>query len=383
MASTEGAPIPRIYGRARLAGQVIWATPIEEVVSVRHETEEAGGKGSGSTATTNTTTYNYFANLAVGLCAGPIGRVARIWADGKPLDLDGIIYRTYTGDETQEPDPLIVAREGAGNAPAYRGLAYIVFERLPLADFGNRIPQLSFELMRPLGRLEKMARAVTLIPGTTEFGYEFSTVVRVMGPGQFAPENRHTAHTPSDIEAALDDLQSCCPNLERVAIVVAWFGDDLRAGNCTLTPKVDSAIKQTFPLSWSVAGLTRATAPVVSTVGGRPAFGGTPSDESVKRLIQELIARSIKVTLYPFLMMDVPAGNALTDPWTGAASQPAYPWRGRITCNPAPGQPGSPDGSGAAATQIASFFGTDTTGYRAMVLHYAHSPWRRAASMHS
>ena len=29
-----------------------------------------------------------------------------------------------------------------------------------------------------------------------------------------------------------------------------------------------------------------------------------------------------------------------TDPWTGAASQPAYPWRGRITCDPAPGQRG-------------------------------------------
>src|SRR4051812_2718524 len=145
MASTEGAPIPRVYGRARLAGQVIWATKLEEVVSFHSDTE--GGKG-GPGATTNTTTYSYFANLAVGLCAGPIGRVARIWADGKPLDLHGLTVRSYTGSESQTPDPLIVAREGAGNAPAYRGLAYIVFERLPLADFGNRIPQLSFELMR-------------------------------------------------------------------------------------------------------------------------------------------------------------------------------------------------------------------------------------------
>jgi hypothetical protein len=31
MASTEGAAIPRIYGRARLSGQVIWATNLEEV----------------------------------------------------------------------------------------------------------------------------------------------------------------------------------------------------------------------------------------------------------------------------------------------------------------------------------------------------------------
>ena len=46
MASTEGAPIPRVYGRARLSGQVIWATNLEEVVSHRSDTH-GGGKGSG------------------------------------------------------------------------------------------------------------------------------------------------------------------------------------------------------------------------------------------------------------------------------------------------------------------------------------------------
>ena len=371
MASTEGAPIPRVYGRARLAGQVIWATKIEEVIS-HHSDTDGGGKG-GPTATTNTTTYSYFANFAVGLCEGPIGRVGRIWADGKPLDLVGLTVRTYTGSEDQTLDPLIVAHEGTENTPAYRGLGYVVFERLPLADFGNRIPQLSFEVARPLGRLEKMIRAVTLIPGTTEFGYEPATVVRLMGPGQFAPENRHAAHTACDIVAALDDLQSTCPNVERVALVVAWFGSDLRADHFSLTPKVDSAIKQTFPPSWSVAGLSRIAAPVVSTVDGRPAYGGTPSDDSVTQLIQELHARGLKVTLYPFVMMDFAAGNGLTDPWTGASDQPAYPWRGRITCNPAPGRLGSPDGTAAAATQIDAFFGSGIGDwrYRRMVLHYA------------
>ena len=38
MASTEGAPIPRVYGRARLPGQVIWATNLEEVVSTTSQT---------------------------------------------------------------------------------------------------------------------------------------------------------------------------------------------------------------------------------------------------------------------------------------------------------------------------------------------------------
>src|SRR6187551_1601296 len=120
MASTEGAPIPRVYGRARLAGQVIWATNLEEVITTRSETTGGGGGGKGgvggATVTTDTTTYSYFANLAVGLCEGPIGAVLRIWADGKPLDLSGLTVRSYTGDETQTADPLILAKQG--DAPA-------------------------------------------------------------------------------------------------------------------------------------------------------------------------------------------------------------------------------------------------------------------------
>ena len=371
MASTEGAPIPRVYGRARLSGQVIWATQLEEVVSSRTSSSSGGKGGLFSGPSTTTTTYSYFANFAVGLCEGVIGRVGRVWADGRPLDLHGLTIRVHRGTEDQAPDDLIVAREGAGNAPAYRGLAYVVFERLPLANFGNRIPQLSFEIIRPVGQLERMARAVTLIPGTTEFGYEPSAVVRSLGPGQSAPENRHVSNAESDVIGALDDLQGVCPNLERVAVVVAWFGSDLRAGSCIVRPGVDSASKVTRGGDWSVAGVTRGGAYVVSQVDGRPAFGGTPSDDSVRHLIAELKARGLKVTFYPFVMMDIPAGNGLSDPWNGASSQPAYPWRGRITCAPAPGQAGSPQGTPAAATQVNNFFSGGSWNYRNMILHYA------------
>jgi hypothetical protein len=369
MASTEGAPVPRVYGRARLGGQVIWATELEEVISNR--TENSGGKGGGGGGT-SPTTYSYFANFAVGLCEGPIGRVARIWADGKLLDTTNVTMRVHTGREDQEPDALIVAKEG--DVPAYRGLAYVVFERLSLEKFGNRIPQLSFEIVRPVGKLETMVRAVTLIPGTTEFGYEPSSVVQIVGPGQYAAENRHVAHAASDVEAALDDLQACCPNLERVAVVVAWFGTDLRAGECTIQPGIEVTSKTTHPVAWSAAGLTRATAHAVTQAGGLPAYGSTPSDDSVLHLISELKSRGLKITLYPFVMMDIPADNALLDPWTGGASQPAYPWRGRITCDPAPGQPGTPDGSAGAATQVDAFFGVgDPEGwnYRRLIVHYA------------
>ncbi len=383
MASQEGAPIPRVYGRARLSGQVIWATALVENVRTRTETTGGGGGGGGKsssgsaaspTVTTTTTTYEYFANFAVGLCEGPIGRVLRVWADGKPFDLSGVDYRVYTGTEDQEADPLIVAKEGAGHAPAYRGLAYVVFERLPVAAFGNRMPQLSFEVMRPVGRLESQVRAITLIPGATEFGYDIQAVVRNLGPGRSAPENRHVSYAQTDVIAALDELQAVCPNLERLAIVVTWFGDDLRAGHCRIRPMVDNAAKDTHGATWSVAGLSRHAAYVVSQSEGRAAYGGTPSDASVRRLIAEVKARGLKVTLYPFVMMDVPSTNTLSNPWTGFAPQPAYPWRGEITCFPAPGVEGSPDGTGEAGAQVAAFLsggGGSGWNYRRMILHYA------------
>ncbi len=75
---------------------------------------------------------------------------------------------------------------------------------------------------------------------------------------------------------------------------------------------------------------------------------------------RDLKARGLKVTLYPFVMMDVPGDNRLADPWTGAASQPAYPWRGRITCDPGPGRVGTAEGTAAAEAQVAAFAGTCT-----------------------
>ena len=121
MASTAGAPIPRVYGRARLAGQVIWATNLEEVVNARHPDGRRQGHGrrlDRTTTTTTTYTYSYFANLAVGLCEGPIGAVRRVWADGKPSSISpGSPCAVYRGDETQSADPLIVAKEGAMRRP--------------------------------------------------------------------------------------------------------------------------------------------------------------------------------------------------------------------------------------------------------------------------
>src|SRR5690606_39128422 len=101
----------------------------------------------------------------------------RIWADGKEVDLSRAEIRIHTGSEDQLPDPLIEAKQGAGNAPAYRGTAYAVIERFPIDDYGRRIPQFQFEVLRPVGDLHRRIRSVALIPGATEYGLS-PTLVR-------------------------------------------------------------------------------------------------------------------------------------------------------------------------------------------------------------
>ena len=137
--SSYGSQIPRIYGTMRIAGSVIWSTELIEQ-------EQAGGaKGQPDV------TYSYAVSLAVALSSRPAKSVKRIWADGKLLrGAEGdfkveTIFRFYDGSEDQPIDPLIGSLEGIANTPAYRGLALAVFENLQLAEFGNRIPFLTFE----------------------------------------------------------------------------------------------------------------------------------------------------------------------------------------------------------------------------------------------
>ncbi|MEM7214835.1 MAG: glycoside hydrolase/phage tail family protein [Pseudomonadota bacterium] len=357
LTSTEGTSVPRVYGRNRLSGQIIWATRFEEFVS----REKSSGKGSAGNST-STTTFSYFANFAIGICEGPISGVRRIWADAQELDLTSIEFRFYKGGEDQTVDPLIEAKQGADNSPAYRGTAYIVFEDFPLSKYGNRIPQFSFEVIRSIGKLEKSIRSISVIPGATEYGYE-TDLVGSGGMGEtYNAHNRHTSIASTDWEASIDELQEVCPNLESVSLVVTWYGTDLRAGECDVLP----GVTHIFDVPWLVKGLKRHEVRLVSQIEGRAAFGGTPTDLSILHAIQDLKNRGLKVTINPFLMMDIPEGNLL--PWLDqSVGQPEYPWRGEITCFPPPGANGSADKTIGAREQVTSF----AQKYSVMVRHYA------------
>ena len=153
-ASSYGIALPAVWGTARIAGNIIWAAPLRE----QESTERVGKGGGGSYYTT----YTYFGSFAVALCEGEIAAISRIWANGKLVydnrdtaeasmvaasaDFEARMT-VYVGDETQLASSVIEAIEGAGNVPAYRGVAYVVFDDLPLADYGNVLPNLEFEVI--------------------------------------------------------------------------------------------------------------------------------------------------------------------------------------------------------------------------------------------
>lgn len=402
--SAEGAAINRLYGTMRLGGQVIWASRFEEEVVTTTSTQSGGGGkggGGGGSVTQTSTTYNYYLSFAVAFCeGGERTSIGRIWADGRLLDTGNITFRFYPGTLTQSPDSYIQTVEGSANTPAFRSIAYVMFERMPIGDFGNRMPQITAEITKPIisddpDKLENILQSVTMIPGSGEFVYGTIPYLHDDGYGNSESENVHRLRNTADFMLSLDDLENSLPNIDAVSLVVSWFGDDLRLGNCTVKPCVERHDKTNFPSDWQVNGISRASASAVSTDGqGRPIYGGTPSDQTVVQAIQELKDRGVRVYFYPFILMDIPGGNSLPNPYSNNAAtngQPAFPWRGRITPSPARGYTGTVDKTATAATQMSAFFGScaasdisvsGTTvsytgssptefGYRRMVLHYA------------
>lgn len=157
--STYGAAIPRVYGTCMLSGNVFWVEN-NQLKEVRTK-KKSGGKGGPKTTTK---TYAYYATFAVGLCEGPIAGVLRIWIGSNLIYNAGSTdpatiaasnaaatgFRVYTGSETQDADPRLQATLGVANTPAYRGLAYIVFDDLPLEKYGNSLlgAQVRVEVMQ-------------------------------------------------------------------------------------------------------------------------------------------------------------------------------------------------------------------------------------------
>lgn len=220
MSSAPGNPIPWGYGSYRIAGNAIWANPIQEKTSQ----QSTSGKG-GPTSTV----YTYTVDLAISFGYGP-GNITRIWADSKliydvtskaPISIDtGLSHSSgrpitvpfkptiYTGTAVQDADPTIQASEGVDSTPAFRNQIYMVLEAFPLADFGNRVPSFRAEISSNAS----LSYVKNLFPGAN-----------IIGPGESGVE-------PPTI-CLVDPFNRYAYILDSEAVVVQKLSIDASVGN--------------------------------------------------------------------------------------------------------------------------------------------------------
>ena len=163
--STYGAPIPIQYDDGRLAGNIIYMSPVVETIE-RSRHRQDGVRYYEMVKT-------YTSTFAIAFCENPNAReLARIWVNGKVFvdfrDPDGPYYpalgggyaignldtsvaraeayfTAYSGSEAQVADADISALLGAAETPAYRGTCYIVFKDFPVGEYSG-IPTIEIEL---------------------------------------------------------------------------------------------------------------------------------------------------------------------------------------------------------------------------------------------
>ncbi|MDX1924581.1 MAG: glycoside hydrolase TIM-barrel-like domain-containing protein [Rickettsiaceae bacterium] len=347
ISSIEGRPIPLIYGKGRVDGQLIWARSIKEVPVETSSIRYFADHMNKSTKVD----FLYYATFALGICEGQIDQIDRIWANNELINIADYNYRLYLGTEEQMPDPAMVSINGCPS-PAYRGLAYIVFENFPLAEFGNNIPKFSFEVSRTIERasnlcaLEDKILGVNIIPGSGE--YVCDTIVQTKSHIEMGTNIRtsqinvnNNKKIPDSI-FSLDYLQKICPKIQWVSPVVCWFADSLDIGSCSLYPAIENEYAENIIYSeeWKVANRTRANARVISRDPFQnPLYGGTINDASIVRYLQEIKSRGLRIMFYPLIFVDIQD----------------KPWRGRISGNP---------------QEVRNFF-HKSDGYNNFILHYA------------
>lgn len=148
--SQEGQPRTKVWGTGMTGCNIIFADKTKKHI-VRDD-------GKGGPVTEN---ERFSKTYALRICEGKIDGLLRIIKDEKTVYDVGPFsqmsnednasfaakFRFYDGKEDQMPDSEIEAILGVGNAPAFRGTAYIVFPNDDVTDRGGSIPTYRFEVV--------------------------------------------------------------------------------------------------------------------------------------------------------------------------------------------------------------------------------------------
>lgn len=121
--SSQGLTLPVVYGRTRVAGNLVW---YGDFTTYEHKTTtRQGGKGGGGVKQEDVK-YTYEAAVMMALCEGEIKGVTRIWRDKEKFSSPASLRLTlYKGGEEQPVWPHLQQAKHAAQAISYSGTAYL------------------------------------------------------------------------------------------------------------------------------------------------------------------------------------------------------------------------------------------------------------------
>lgn len=146
--SSQGLTLPVVYGRARVAGNLIWYgdfTTIETKTTTRQ-----GGKGGGGVQQEDTS-YTYEAAVMMALCEGEIKGVGRIWRDKEKFEsLSQLRLNLAKGGDEQPTWTHLQQPKHQAQAINYSGTAYIYSPNYELTK-SAQIYSHNFEVIGKMG----------------------------------------------------------------------------------------------------------------------------------------------------------------------------------------------------------------------------------------
>lgn len=146
--SAYAAAIARIFGKTRVAANLMWYGDFTAIAHTTTTESGGGGKGGGGSVTQSNTTYTYTAAALLLIGRGAINAVPRVWRDKEQITLADLGLSLYAGSAAQTPFPHLTTNH-PGEALAYRGLAYVASAALDLgnnANLGNHSFEVEGEL---------------------------------------------------------------------------------------------------------------------------------------------------------------------------------------------------------------------------------------------
>ena len=146
--SSQGLTLPVIYGRTRVAGNLIW---YGDFVTIENKTTtQQGGKGGGGVKQVDIA-YTYEAAVMLALCEGEIQGVGRIWRDKEKFDsLAQLRLTLMRGGDEQPLWTHLAQAKHQSQALNYSGTAYLCSPNYELTK-SAQIYQHNFEVIGKLG----------------------------------------------------------------------------------------------------------------------------------------------------------------------------------------------------------------------------------------